>query len=70
MLGFFKEFHSSALTQKAFPASFLAFIAKVDHPQGLKDSRSTCLIGYIYKILAKVLARRLKKVLRGIISWC
>lgn len=68
ILGFFNEFHISAVMPKAFTASFLALIPKKDHPQGLKDFRPICLIESIYKILAKVLAKRLKKVLGGIIS--
>lgn len=45
-------------------------IPKIDHPQGLKDYRPIFLICCIYKILTKVLANRLKKVLQGFISSC
>jgi hypothetical protein len=37
-------------------------------PQKLKDYRPISLVGSLYKIVAKVLARRLKLVLHGIIS--
>lgn len=69
-MGFFNEFHSSAVLPKAVSTSFLALIPKNEHLQGSKYYRPICLIGFIYKILAKVLAGRLKKVLSGVISPC
>ncbi|PNX74904.1 cysteine-rich receptor-like protein kinase, partial [Trifolium pratense] len=63
IMAFLTEFHISAHLPKAFTASFLALIPKKDHPQVLSDYRPICLVSSLYKILSKVLASRLKKVL-------
>ncbi|GAU31750.1 hypothetical protein TSUD_146380 [Trifolium subterraneum] len=70
VLAFFNEFHSNAHCPKALTASFLTLIPKKDHPQDLFDYRPICLIGSLYKILSKLLANRLKKVLGKLISNC
>ncbi|GAU32181.1 hypothetical protein TSUD_68520 [Trifolium subterraneum] len=53
---------------KAITASFLALIPKKDHPHVLSDYRPICLVSSLYKILSKVLAARLKKVMGKLIS--
>jgi hypothetical protein len=45
----------------------LAIIPKKDHPQALSDYRPICLVSSMYKVLSKILAGRLKKVLDKII---
>ncbi|CAJ2656345.1 unnamed protein product [Trifolium pratense] len=67
---FLNEFHSSASLPKAITASFLTLVPKKDHPQVLSDYRPICLVGCLYKILSKVLAARLKKVIGKLISDC
>lgn len=67
---FFTEFHRKAVLPKANSASFITLILKNDNPQGLGEYKPICLIGSLYKILAKVLANRLKKVLPSVISDC
>ncbi|MCI03311.1 LINE-1 reverse transcriptase like, partial [Trifolium medium] len=68
IMAFLFEFYNTASLPKAFTASFLALIPKKDHPQVLSDYRPICLVSSMYKILAKVLATRLKKVLGKLIS--
>ncbi|KAK2411185.1 hypothetical protein QL285_046487 [Trifolium repens] len=68
ILAFFKDFHENAVLPKAFTASFLTLIPKKDHPLDLFDYRPICLIGSIYKVLSKVLANRLKRVMGKLIS--
>lgn len=46
----------------------MALIGKNKNPQGLNDFRPISLIGCIYKIIARLLATRIKGVLLGIIS--
>ncbi|PNX93422.1 cysteine-rich receptor-like protein kinase, partial [Trifolium pratense] len=70
VMEFLNEFHSNAILPKAITASFLALIPKKDHPQVLSDYRPICLVGCLYKILSKVLAARLKKVMGKLISEC
>ncbi|GAU13743.1 hypothetical protein TSUD_82520 [Trifolium subterraneum] len=68
IMEFLHEFHCNATLPKAITASFLALIPKKDHPQVLSDYRPICLVSSLYKILSKVLAGRLKKVLGKLIS--
>ncbi|CAJ2651715.1 unnamed protein product [Trifolium pratense] len=70
VMNFLGEFHEKALLPKALTASFLTLIPKKDHPQDLFDYRPICLIGSLYKILSKILANRLKRVLGKLISKC
>ncbi|GAU25188.1 hypothetical protein TSUD_150870 [Trifolium subterraneum] len=68
IMAFLSEFHKSAILPKAITTSFLALIPKKDHPQSLSDYRPICLVSCLYKILSKVLAARLKKVMGKLIS--
>ena len=47
-------------------ASFMALIPKTSHPQSLNDYRPISLIGCMYKVIAKLLANRLRSVISGI----
>lgn len=58
-----QDFHEKATLPSAMLASFIALIPKVEHHQGLEEFRPICLIGCIYKIISKVLVRRLRKVI-------
>ncbi|GKU89787.1 hypothetical protein SLEP1_g3881 [Rubroshorea leprosula] len=49
-------------------SSFIALIPKVENPYRIEDYRPISLIGVMYKILAKLLANRLRKVLDKIIG--
>lgn len=62
------EFHSSEKIVRGCNASFLVLIPKKENPVGLNDYRPISLVGCIYKVLAKMLAERLGKVMHSIIS--
>ena len=47
---------------------FIILIPKVENPQSLKEFRAISLFGCMFKIVAKVLANRLKKVLPRLID--
>lgn len=49
-------------------ASFIVLIPKVASSQGLNEFRHISLIGCLYKIVAKVIARRLQGVLPALID--
>jgi len=68
LMRFLDEFHVNGVFPKGTNASFLALIPKVHDPQSLNKYRPISLIGCVYKIVAKVLSRRLKKVLPTIID--
>ena len=68
VLGFFKEFHDQSRFVKSLNATFLVLIPKKQNVEDLKDLRPISLVGGLYKILTKVLANRIKKVMGKIIS--
>lgn len=70
ILGFVLEFQQNARLPKIIIASFIALIPKSNNPHPLKEFRLISLIGCLYKIIAKILASRLKVVLSRIISPC
>ncbi|RVW76326.1 Transposon TX1 uncharacterized 149 kDa protein [Vitis vinifera] len=68
IMGFFKEFHERGRFVKSLNATFLVLVPKRGGAEDLKDFRPISLVGSLYKLLAKVLANRIKKVLGKVIS--
>ncbi|PNX64423.1 cysteine-rich receptor-like protein kinase, partial [Trifolium pratense] len=62
------EFHRNGKLAKGINSTFIAQISKVDSPQRSNDFRPISLVGCLYKILAKVLANRLRLVIGSVIS--
>lgn len=67
VLAFVMEFHNIGTFPRCTDPFFIALIPKVE-PIGLEDYSPISLIDCMYKIVAKMLAKRLKKVLRGVID--
>nr|KYP61675.1 Transposon TX1 uncharacterized [Cajanus cajan] len=67
-VGFFDEFFVNGKLVKGVNNSFITLIPKNDNPQGLGDYRPISLIGSVYKVLTKVLANRMSRVMPTIIS--
>ena len=67
---FLDELRVNGVFLKGGNASFIALIPKVHGPQSLNEYRPISLIGSVYKIVAKVLARRMKKAMQTIIDEC
>lgn len=67
ILTFLKEIHLRGKLSRNLYESFIALIPKKLDAENIKDFRPITLIGIVYKILAKVLVGRLKKVLPTII---
>ena len=65
---FVDEFHVHGSFPRGSNASFLALIPKSNHPGSLNDYRPISLIHCMYKVVAKVLANRLRHVLTGLID--
>jgi len=61
-------FHDSGCISKGCNASFVALIPKVRDSSKLEQYRPISLVGAMYKIIAKVLADRIKKVLSSVID--
>ena len=68
VLGFFREFHDQCRFVKNLNATFLVLIPKKQTVEDFKDLRPISLVGGLYKILTKVLANRIKRVLDKVIS--
>ncbi|KAK2665874.1 hypothetical protein Ddye_004448 [Dipteronia dyeriana] len=67
-MNFIHEFHKDGSVVKDLNCTFIALIPKVSKHQQIKDFRPISLVGSMYKVLAKVLAKRLKKVMDSVIS--
>uniref|UniRef100_A0A2N9H3D8 Reverse transcriptase domain-containing protein n=1 Tax=Fagus sylvatica TaxID=28930 RepID=A0A2N9H3D8_FAGSY len=68
VMGFFDEVYHHCKFERSLNASFIALIPKRQNASNIRDFRPISLIGSIYKLLAKVLANRLKGVLDKLIS--
>jgi hypothetical protein len=68
VMRFISEFHQNGKLTKGLNFTFIALIPKVDSPQRLNDFRPISLVGSLYKILAKLLANRLRMVIGSVIS--
>ena len=62
------EFHELGRFVKQLNVTFLVLIPKKQSVEDLKDLRLISLVGGLYKILTKVLANRIKRVLDKVIS--
>ena len=67
VLAVFEEFFQHCKFEKSFNATFIALIPKKIDASNVRDFRPISLVGSVYKILAKVLANRLRVVLDQLI---
>ncbi|GKV46692.1 hypothetical protein SLEP1_g53669 [Rubroshorea leprosula] len=65
---FIKEFHKYGRLVRGINASYITLVPKKKNPTTLKEYRLVSMVGSLYKILAKVLANRLRKVIGKVIS--
>ncbi|RVW28251.1 putative glucan 1,3-alpha-glucosidase [Vitis vinifera] len=72
IMDLFREFYDQCSFAKSLNSTFLVLIPKKGGAEDLGDFRPISLLGSLYKLLAKVLANRLKKVLDKMkwIWWC
>jgi hypothetical protein len=64
----FDQFHGIGSLPKSLLSYFIALIPKVNSPFGLGDFRPISLLGCLYKLIAKVWASRLAKVMNVLIA--
>ena len=62
IMGLFSEFHSKGVFEKSLNATFISLIPKVAGTNDINKFRPIGLVGSVCKILAKVLAPRLRVV--------
>ena len=68
IMGFFYEFFEKGTFAYSLNATFVTLIPKKQNAVNIRDFRPISLIGSVYKILSKVLANWLRKVLDGLVS--
>ena len=68
VLEMFKEFHEQNAFLKSLNNTFLVLLPKKGEAEELGDFRPISLLGGLYKLLAKVLANRIKKVIGKVVS--
>ncbi|GAU43110.1 hypothetical protein TSUD_373050 [Trifolium subterraneum] len=64
----FDQFHGNSCLPKSLLSYFVTLIPKVSSPSSLTDFRPISLLGCLYKLIAKVLAKRLAKVIDSVIA--
>ena len=64
----FKDFHERGRFGRSLNSTILVLIPKKGGAEDLKDFRPISLVGSVYKLIAKVLANRLKKVMHGLVN--
>jgi len=67
-LWFLYAFHRNEKLVKGFNCTFIALILKVENPQRLAEFIPISLVGYINKVLAKILTNRIRQVIGTVIS--
>ena len=67
-MDFFKEFFEQKKFVRSLNATFLAMIPEKGNVEDIKDYKPISLLGGLYKILAKVLANRLRRVIDKVVS--
>uniref|UniRef100_A0A2N9FZT4 Reverse transcriptase domain-containing protein n=1 Tax=Fagus sylvatica TaxID=28930 RepID=A0A2N9FZT4_FAGSY len=68
VLGFFEEVYEHGTFAHSLNATFVALIPKTRNASNIRDFHPISLIGSVYKILAKILANWLKRVLDDLVS--
>uniref|UniRef100_A0A2N9EQD7 Reverse transcriptase domain-containing protein n=1 Tax=Fagus sylvatica TaxID=28930 RepID=A0A2N9EQD7_FAGSY len=68
VMAFFGEVYEHCKFEKSLNATFISLIPKKMNATNIRDFRPISLIGSMYKLLAKVLANRLARVLDGVVS--
>ncbi|KAK2639290.1 hypothetical protein Ddye_027085 [Dipteronia dyeriana] len=65
---FLHAFYEDELLISDFNCTFIALIPKVKNLESLKDYRPISLVGFMYKVVAKILVNRLKRVMNALIG--
>ena len=67
-MGFFRDFHEHERFVRSLNSTFLVLVPKKGDVEDLRDYKPINLVGRLYKLLAKVLANRLKQVVGKVVS--
>ena len=64
----FKEFQDKADLVRSLNTTFIVLVPKKAYAEAIRDFRLISLVSNIYKLIAKVLANRLKKVMAMLVN--
>ena len=67
-MGFFVDFHNSGTFEKSLNATVISLLPKVARAVDISKFRPISLVGSVYKILAKVLASKLRIVIGKVVG--
>ncbi|KAA3481605.1 RNA-directed DNA polymerase [Gossypium australe] len=62
------NFFTSGKLEKSIKSSFITLIPKMENPTEISEFRPVCLVSSLYKIVSKVLSRRLREVVGEVVS--
>lgn len=65
-MAMFKQFHRTRQFERSLNATFIMLIPKKGGAEDIRDFQPISLLDSVYKLLAKVLANRLRGVLEGV----
>ncbi|KAE8686756.1 UDP-glucose:glycoprotein glucosyltransferase [Hibiscus syriacus] len=68
IMKFFLDFYKGRKWSHGVNHSFITLIPKRSNPESLEDYRQISLVGSLYKILSKVLSKRLQSCVKDVIS--
>ena len=68
VMSVFKDFFVSSKFVKSLNSTFIVMVPKKEGTNDFKDFRPISLVGSLYKLIAKVLANRLKKVMIQLVN--
>ena len=68
MYAIINEFYASSKLPQGSNTAYIALIPKIDEPKEFKQYRPISMVGSIYKIIAKMLAKRLQSVMSSIVG--
>lgn len=68
IISFVCDFYEKAILTKSCTSYFITLIPKIKNPQSLSEYRPICIVGSLYKILAKILASRLRSIIGNLVS--
>ena len=64
----FKDFFVSGKFEKSLNSTFIVMVPKKERADDFKDFRPISLVGSLYKLIEKVLANKLKKVMSWLVN--
>ena len=68
VMGVFMDFFVTGKFVKSLNSTFIVTVTKKEGADNFKDFRPINLVASLYKLIAKVLANKLKKVMRSVVN--